>query len=62
MSFQSDFDKTLGYANHLRLYAEELGLSGEQLGNFPQALTHLGLISAAYYLDRALDAAERGGG
>src|SRR5579872_5061516 len=52
------FEKTLGYANHVGLYAEELGLKGEQLGNFPQALTHLGLISAAYYLDRALDAAE----
>ena len=52
------FEKTLGYANHLGLYAEELGLSGEQLGNFPQAFTHLGLISAAYSLDRALDKAE----
>jgi GH15 family glucan-1,4-alpha-glucosidase len=52
------FEKTLGYANHLGLYAEELGLSGEHLGNFPQAFTHLGLISAACSLDRALDAAE----
>lgn len=52
------FEKTLSYANHLGLYAEELGLSGGQLGNFPQALTHLGLISAAHYLDRALDAAK----
>jgi GH15 family glucan-1,4-alpha-glucosidase len=49
------FEKTLGYANHLGLYAEEIGLNGEQLGNFPQAFTHLGLISAAYYLDRRLD-------
>ena len=48
------FEKTLGYANHLGLYAEELGASGEHLGNFPQALTHLALISAAYALDRAL--------
>lgn len=50
-----DFEKTLGYANHLGLYSEELGLTGEQLGNFPQAFTHLGLISAAHYLDRRLD-------
>jgi GH15 family glucan-1,4-alpha-glucosidase len=49
------FEKTLSYANHLGLYSEELGLDGGQLGNFPQALTHLGLISAAYYLDRALE-------
>lgn len=49
------FEKTLGYANHLGLFSEELGRDGEQLGNFPQALTHLGLISAAYYLDKALD-------
>ena len=48
------FEKMLGYANHLGLYAEELGPSGEALGNFPQAFTHVGLISAAHYLDRAL--------
>jgi GH15 family glucan-1,4-alpha-glucosidase len=50
------FEKMLTYANHLGLYAEEIGPSGEALGNFPQAFTHLSLISAAYYLDRALDA------
>ena len=49
----------LGYANHLGLYAEELGPQGEHLGNFPQAFTHLGLISAAYALDRALQTAQR---
>jgi GH15 family glucan-1,4-alpha-glucosidase len=48
------FEQMLGYANHLGLYAEQTGDSGEALGNFPQAFTHLGLISAAYNLDRAL--------
>ena len=53
------FEKMLGYANHLGLYAEEVGPSGEALGNFPQAFTHLALISAAYNLDRALAARRR---
>jgi GH15 family glucan-1,4-alpha-glucosidase len=48
------FEKLLGYANHLGLYAEQLGSDGRHLGNFPQAFTHLALISAAVYLDRAL--------
>jgi GH15 family glucan-1,4-alpha-glucosidase len=48
------FERMLGYANHLGLYAEETGPSGEALGNFPQAFTHLGLISAAFNLDRSL--------
>jgi GH15 family glucan-1,4-alpha-glucosidase len=48
------YERMLGYANHLGLYAEETGPRGEALGNFPQAFTHLGLISAAYNLDRAL--------
>ncbi|MGW1494732.1 glycoside hydrolase family 15 protein [Streptomyces sp. NPDC002402] len=48
------FEKMLTYANHVGLYAEEIGLTGEQLGNFPQAFTHLSLISAAFNLDRAL--------
>lgn len=48
------FEKMLGYANHLGLYAEELGPRGEHLGNFPQAFTHLALISAAYDLNRRL--------
>jgi GH15 family glucan-1,4-alpha-glucosidase len=48
------FEKMLTYANHLGLYAEQISRTGEQQGNFPQALTHLALISAAYNLDRAL--------
>jgi pentatricopeptide repeat protein len=48
------FEKMLTYSNHLGLYAEETGPSGEALGNFPQAFTHMGLISAAFNLDRKL--------
>jgi GH15 family glucan-1,4-alpha-glucosidase len=48
------FEKMLTYANHLGLYSEEIGPSGELLGNFPQAFTHLSLISAALSLDRQL--------
>ncbi len=48
------FEEMLGYANHLGLYAEQTGPSGEALGNFPQAFTHLALISAAFNLDRTL--------
>ncbi len=51
------FERMLGYANHVGLYAEEIGSSGEALGNFPQAFTHLSLISAAYNLDRVLNEA-----
>jgi GH15 family glucan-1,4-alpha-glucosidase len=51
------FEKMLGYANHLGLYTEELGPAGEQLGNFPQAFTHIGLISAAFELNRRLERA-----
>jgi GH15 family glucan-1,4-alpha-glucosidase len=47
------FEQMLGYSNHLGLYGEQTGPSGEALGNFPQAFTHLALISAAYNLDRA---------
>lgn len=49
------FEKMLGYANHLGLYSEQLGFEGEHLGNFPQAFTHLGLISAAYNLNKQLN-------
>lgn len=55
------FEKMLGYANHLGLYAEQIGPHGEALGNFPQAFTHLSLISAAYNLDRALGGAGAAG-
>ena len=48
------FEEMLGYANHLGLYAEEIGPNGEALGNFPQAFTHLALISAAFNLDLTL--------
>ena len=48
------FERMLGYANHLGLYAEQTGPSGEALGNFPQGFTHIALISAAFNLDRAL--------
>lgn len=53
------FEKVLSYANHVGLYAEELSVTGEHLGNFPQAFAHIGLISAAYNLDRALGSARR---
>ncbi|MEU4317293.1 glycoside hydrolase family 15 protein [Nocardia fluminea] len=52
------FEKMLTYANHVGLFAEEIGPSGEQLGNFPQAFTHLALIAAAIALDEELDRAE----
>ena len=57
------FEKLLGYANHLGLYSEEIGSTGQQLGNFPQAFSHLALITAAVNLDYQLDhgAGEVGG-
>jgi GH15 family glucan-1,4-alpha-glucosidase len=48
------FERMLGYANRLGLYAEQTGSAGEALGNYPQAFTHIALISAAFNLDRAL--------
>ena len=49
------FEKMLTYANHLGLYSEEIGLTGDQIGNFPQAFTHLALINAALSLNTLLD-------
>lgn len=54
------FEKILSFANHVGLFSEELGPAAEHLGNFPQALTHLSLISAAYTLDRELSPVPRG--
>jgi GH15 family glucan-1,4-alpha-glucosidase len=53
------FEKMLTYANHVGLFSEEIALTGEQIGNFPQAFTHLALIEAGLRLDAALDAARR---
>lgn len=50
------FEKMLTYANHLGLFSEEIALTGEQIGNFPQAFTHLSLIDAAITLNRFVDA------
>jgi GH15 family glucan-1,4-alpha-glucosidase len=54
------FEKLLTRANHLGLYPEQTSPNGDQLGNFPQAFTHMGLISAAFNLNRALDRAPSG--
>jgi GH15 family glucan-1,4-alpha-glucosidase len=52
------FEKMQTYGNHLGLYSEEIGATGEQLGNFPQAFTHLALINAAITLNHQLDLRE----
>jgi GH15 family glucan-1,4-alpha-glucosidase len=52
---RNTFEKMLTYANHLGLFSEEIALTGEQIGNFPQAFTHLALIDAAITLNRELD-------
>ena len=49
------FEKMLAYSNHVGLYSEEVAVDGASLGNFPQALTHLALISTAFQLDRSLE-------
>ena len=54
------FEKLLGYANHLGLYSEQLGANGQHLGNFPQAFTHLALITAATYLERTTSGKSEG--
>jgi GH15 family glucan-1,4-alpha-glucosidase len=53
------FEKMLTYGNHVGLYSEEIALTGEQIGNFPQAFTHLSLIDAAIGLDEALNDVRR---
>jgi GH15 family glucan-1,4-alpha-glucosidase len=53
------FEKMLTYANHVGLFSEEIALTGEQIGNFPQAFTHLALVDAAITLDETLDRRER---
>lgn len=52
---RTNFEKLLRYGNHLQLYAEEFDCRAQLIGNFPQAFTHLAMISAAFYLDRKLD-------
>lgn len=47
------FENMLSFSNHLSMFSEEIARSGEQLGNTPQAFSHLALISAAFNLDRA---------
>jgi GH15 family glucan-1,4-alpha-glucosidase len=51
----SIFTNMLSFSNHVGMYSEEISRSGEQLGNTPQAFSHLALISAAFNLDRTLN-------
>ncbi|KAJ3579740.1 hypothetical protein NPX13_g821 [Xylaria arbuscula] len=50
------FENMLGFSNHHSMFSEEISQTGEQLGNTPQAFSHLALISAAFNLDRAMNA------
>jgi len=56
----SIFENILSFGNHLHMFSEEIARSGEQLGNTPQAFSHLALISAAFNLDRTLGGARLG--
>ncbi len=56
------FENTLSFSNHLSMFSEEIAKSGEQLGNTPQAFSHLALISAAFNLDRVMEGGGGGGG
>jgi GH15 family glucan-1,4-alpha-glucosidase len=49
------FEKMHTYTNHLGLYSEEISSTGEQIGNFPQAFSHLSMINAAINLDYQMD-------
>ncbi|KAL1894450.1 hypothetical protein Cpir12675_003679 [Ceratocystis pirilliformis] len=55
----SIFENMLSFSNHLCMFSEEISRSGEQLGNTPQAFSHLALISAAFNLDRVADSMKR---
>ncbi|KAL2270003.1 hypothetical protein VTJ83DRAFT_2187 [Remersonia thermophila] len=54
------FENMLGFSNHLTMFSEEISRGGEQLGNTPQAFSHLALISAAFNLDRVSEGREVG--
>jgi GH15 family glucan-1,4-alpha-glucosidase len=50
----SIFENMMTFGNHLNIFSEEIARSGEQLGNTPQAFSHLALVSAAFNLDKTL--------
>ncbi|KAF1984425.1 glycoside hydrolase family 15 protein [Aulographum hederae CBS 113979] len=49
------FEGMLAFGNHVDIFSEEISPAGEQLGNTPQAFSHLALIRAAFVLDRIMD-------